>query len=332
MIARVAESCFWLHRYIERVDNMARLMAVNFNFMLDVPPGVIERWRPLLVVAGEEDAYVAFHGEDAVNDSERVQHYLVWAEENPVSAWNSLKHARENARTIRETLSLEAWTVLNRFWLWMGSDEAHDMYAAERSSFYERIREHCQLFHGVCHDTLLHEEPFEFMRLGMLLERAAQTARILDTKYHAVGPTGEEGETAVEVAEWIAILRSCSAYEPFFKRADGSLSGPAVAGFLLLDPAFPRAVLHCLLRAANFLSLIGGNGTASRGGPSARRLDELLARLRSRTIHQVIEHGLHEELTSLVEDLAVICQTVQTDYFAGLPSDAQSSHQVALQL
>ena len=332
MIARVAESCFWLHRYIERVDNMARLMAVNFNFMLDVPPGVIERWRPLLVVAGEEERYLSLHGPESIDDGERVQQYLIWEQENPVSALNSLKWARENGRTIRETLSLEAWTVLNRFWLWMGSNEARELYVYERATFYERVREHCQLFHGVCHDTLLHEEPFEFMRLGMFLERAAQTARILDTKFHAVGPTREEGETSIEAAEWIAILRSCSAYEPFFKRAGGSLSGPAVAGFLLFDPAFPRSVMHCLMRGWNFLTLIGGETTRLKRCESARLLDQLMSRLRTRTIHQVIEHGLHEELTCIVEGLAAVCHAVESDYFAGLPPEVSSSHQVALQL
>lgn len=331
MIARVAESCFWLHRYVERVDNMGRLMGVNYTFLLDVPGAVVERWRPLLVVAGVEDDFARDVGEQFVEDGERVQHYLVFDERNPVSAWNSLSWARENARTIRETLSLEAWTVINRFWLWMRSDEARALYAAERATFYERMRESCQLFHGVCSDTLLHEEAFEFMRLGMFLERGAQTARILDTKYHAVGPTHEEGETSAELAEWIAILRSCSAYEPFFKRAAGNLTGKSVAGFLLLDEAFPRAVVHCLARAWNFLQLIGGEGPGAAGRRSAGLLVDMLTRLRSRSIDEVIESGLHDELTEIVEQLAVLCESVQDDYFSGRIPEGVAGREMAKQ-
>jgi uncharacterized alpha-E superfamily protein len=317
MIARVAESCFWLHRYVERVDNTARLTAVNFAFLLDVPLGVVERWRPLLVVAGVEDDFIERVGAEHLEDGERVQEFLIWSEENPVSALNSLHWARENARTIRETLSLEAWTALNRFWLWMKAPGTRDLYASERASFYERMRESCHLFHGACHDTLLHDEAFEFMRLGMFVERAAQTARILDTKHHAVGPSSGPGETSFEVAEWIAILRSCSAYEPFFKRADGPLTGRAVGEFLLLDPAFPRSVLHCVMRGWNFLKLIGEKHADGMGQRSAGLLVDLLTRLRGRSIDEVFESGLHLELTEIIDQLATVAAAIEEDYFRG---------------
>jgi uncharacterized alpha-E superfamily protein len=329
MIARVAESCFWLHRYFERVDNTARLLGVNFSFLLDLPADGIERWRPLLVVAGVEEQFLERVGPEYVNDEECVQEYLVWSEDNPVSAWNSLSYARENARTIRETLSLEAWTTINRFWLWMKAPESRELFAAEPAVFYERVRENCQLFHGVCHDTLLHEDPFEFMRLGMFLERGSQTARILDTKYHAIGPTREDAETPVELGEWIAILRSCSAYEPFFKRSEGALTGKSVAGFLLLDPAFPRSVLHCLLRAWNFLQLIAGENPDYR---SPGILVDLLTQLRSKTIDEIMHSGLHHELTSLVDQLAVVCSAVEEDYFSGrIPEKKTRAREPAMQ-
>ncbi|MQA89985.1 MAG: hypothetical protein GEU90_07105 [Gemmatimonas sp.] len=330
MIARVAESCFWLHRYMERVEATARLLGVNFSFLLDVPGDGIERWRPLLVVAGVEEEYIERVGSEYLNDEECVQEYLVWSEQNPVSAWNSLCRARESARTIRETISLEAWTTLNRFWLWMKSPESRALYSAEPSTFYERMRENCQLFNGVCNDTLLHEDPFEFMRLGMFLERGAQTARILDTKYHAVGPTGEEAETPVDLGEWIAILRSCSAYEPFFKRSEGSLTGRTVAGFLLLDPAFPRSVTHCLMRAWNFLQLIAGENSET-GHRSAGLLVDLLTQMRTKTIDDIIHTGLHAELTSVVDQVTVICRAVEEDYFSGRIPGEEMMRELAIQ-
>jgi uncharacterized alpha-E superfamily protein len=317
MIARVAENCFWLHRYVERADNTARLLAVNFSFLLDVPLAPEDRWRPLLVVAGVEPDFLERVGEQYVEDGERVQSFLTWAEDNPVSLRNSVGFARESARTIRETLSLEAWTVLNRFWLWLNSEDAQRLYRSERPAFFERVRESCHLFHGVCHDTLLHEEPFEFMRLGMHLERAGQTARILDTKHHAVGPTLDAPESSLEAAEWIAILRSCSGYEPFFKWATGPLSGRTVAEFLLVEPVFPRAVRHCLERAWNFIQLILGGQAHAADLRSAVLLLELLTRVRSLTIDAVLERGMHEELTEIIDQLTVVCTVLEDDFFAG---------------
>jgi len=326
MIARVAESCFWLHRYVERLDNTARMLAVNHAYLLDVAPSVIDRWRPLLVVAGADEDFIARHGAGALEDGEVVQHYLVWAQDNPASAYNSLRHARENARTIRETLSLEAWTAVNRFWLWMNDPESRRLYESERHAFYERIREGCQLFHGVCGDTLLHDEPFEFMRLGMFLERAGQTARILDTRHHAIGRTRGREEGTLDAAEWIAILRSCSAYEPFFKRGYGVLEGRAVAQFLLLEADFPRAVVHCVLRAWNFLQLIRGNRPDGPGHRSATLLVGLVTALRSPTIDDILAAGLHGQLTYVVERLAEVCSAIEADFFTGgMPATAQAA-------
>jgi len=322
VIARVAESCFWLHRYVERLDNISRMLAVNESFLLDVRTSALERWRPLLIVAGVERAFVDRHGEGAVEDGEIVQDYLFWSEDNPASAFNSLRNARENARTIRETLSLEAWTVLNRFWLWMNDPATRSLYASDRSSFYERVRESCHLFHGVCGDTLLHDEPFEFMRLGMFLERAGQTSRILDMKYHAIGLAQGRNEDMLDAAEWIAILRSCSAYEPFFKRDHGTLEGRTVAHFLMLDPDFPRSVLHCVLRAWNFLQLIRGTSADGPGARSARLLVALLTRLRSPGIDDILAARLHEELTEIVERLTDVCAAIERDFFTGVSPES----------
>jgi uncharacterized alpha-E superfamily protein len=315
MIARVAESCFWLHRYVERVDNTARLLAVNFAFALDEPIGTLERWRPLLVVSGIEPTFREHIGAEHFEDGSRVRDFLTWDAVNPVSLRNSLKGARENARTIRETLSLESWTVLNRFWLWFESREAQRLYRADPPVFFERVRESCHLFHGVCNDTLLHEEPYEFMRLGMYLERAGQTARIVDTKHHALGPTRAGPESSAEAAEWIAILRSCSAYDPFFRRSEGPLSGRNVADFLLLEPSFPRSVRHCLERAWNFTQLILAGDAERRASRSANLMIGLLTRLRATTIDEVLDFGMHEELTAIIDRLAEICNATEAEFF-----------------
>lgn len=291
MISRVAESCYWLHRYIERVENTARMLHVNVFFLLDVNLPQFEQWRPALIVAGEEPRFQELFGEDRMGDGEVVQEYLVWDERNPASVLSSLRQARENARTIREAISLEAWTAVNGFWLWLTGGQGRRLYGRDRQAFYDRVRESCDLFLGVAHNTMSHDEPFHFMRLGMLLERAGQTARILDLKYHHLGPTLPDVETPQEAAEWLAILRSCSAAEPFFTRSLAGPTGAAVAEFLLFDRQFPRSVLFCLNRSWHHLQFIRPDETLQIGQESARRLEGLLRRLRSRSLDQVLRTG-----------------------------------------
>ncbi|MDX1567069.1 MAG: alpha-E domain-containing protein [Longimicrobiales bacterium] len=315
MISRVAQSCFWLHRYLERVDSTARALRVNGFFLLDARLPEAQQWRPLLIVSGEEPSFLELEGEEKADDGEAVQSYLVWDERNPASIYNSLRAARENARTTREAISLEMWEAVNTLWHWLQDDETRATYERNRARFYEHVQESCYLIQGITQQTMLHEEPFDFMRLGLNLERASQTARILDVKHHALGPMKGSRESAAEVMEWQAILRSCSAYEPFFKRTASSISGPAVAGFLLLDPAFPRSVLHCLERARNFLTRIRSTARQGAGDGAVRGVEELLEHLRAREIEEILYSDTHEELTKVIDDVAVICDQVRQEFF-----------------
>ncbi len=169
---------------------------------------------------------------------------------------------------------------------------------------------------------MLHDEPFDFMRLGMHLERADQTARILNLKYHHLGPTDPEEETPAEAAQWLAILRSCSATEPFFKRGGVTPTGPAVAEFLLLEPAFPRAVHHSFLRALHLLRRIRPRKQPEIGAESAARLQGIVRWLRSRTIERILQRGIHTELTALVNRAAQVGEAIRSDFFQPAPGPA----------
>jgi len=320
MISRVAESCFWLFRHMERVDSTARLLRVHGGMVLDASLPPERTWRPLLIVLGEEERFVERFGVRATGDGEIVQEYLTWDRENPVALLSSVWWARENARTIRETISLEMWNGLNGLWLWLKDGRGRRLYNREAAAFYEEVGQRCHQFHGACQNTMLHEEPFDFMRLGLNLERAGQVARILDLKHHAIGPTDVGLETAAESAEWIAILRSCLAYEPFFKKSAAPLSGPAVAQFLLLEPAFPGSVLHGVTRAWNFLRRIRPAEVPEVGAASWERLRTLLATVEGIRMEEVLRNGIHDVLTGIVDGVAEVCLAVQEDYFyAALP-------------
>jgi len=324
VISRVAESCFWLNRYVERVEVLARMLSVNLAFQLDVVLPHAERWRPLVVVNGQEQDFLERTKPGDVDDAETVQRYLTWSEDNPSSMLSSLRAARENARTIRETISLEMWETLNDLWVWLGDRTARRLYGSDRHAFYVHLRDHCLLFHGVAQATMLHDDPFEFMRLGTALERVGQTARVLDIRYHSVGRREAAEETAAAAAQWLATLRFCSGVEPFLKREDKALSGLSVAEFLLFDPAFPRSVLHNLDRTRNFLGLVRPPPPTSVGAASYALACATLESLRAMDIDGVLERGLHEVLTWIVDSTARIGVAIHDDFFDPKRGEAAS--------
>jgi uncharacterized alpha-E superfamily protein len=314
VISRVADSCFWISRYIERVDTLARLLEVNNTFQLDVRLPAAELWRPVIIVVGQEADFLERLGEKAVDDGEAVQEYLTWDPDHPSSIMASLRWARENARTVREVLSVEMWESLNDAWLWMKGRSARRLYNGDREEFYQHLCRQCMLFHGICYSTMLHEEPFVFMKLGRAVERVGQTARILDVKHHSLGDKRREDETTADAAQWLAILRSCSAYDPFFKKAQNVLGGPAVAAFLIFDRAFPRAVLHNLDRTHGLmLRLLEGDPPGMRRGSW-----ELLTRFRGTLLQMtpadVQKQGIHDVLTWIVDQSADLCTAIHDDY------------------
>jgi uncharacterized alpha-E superfamily protein len=297
-------------RYLERVDNMARLLAVNHQLVLDSGPDV-NRWRPLLIVAGEEPRFLERFGAEQADDPETVQEYLCWDAEDPVSLATSLGWARENARTIRETISLEMWECLNGEWLWLSRGPGRRTYNRDRMGFYARLSQLARLFRGVSIDTTARGEAYDFMLLGLLLERAGHTARMLDVKHHALQRRKSDQETAGDYALAMAILRSCNASESFMK-SGWPLAGPEVAEYLVGEPGFPRAIRHCLQVASGVLGRIGGERQDVR---SLAALDSFAAELRKTAVGKLDPEGLHKLLTWLIDRLAELCSAVQRDFF-----------------
>lgn len=317
MISRVAENAFWLARYLERVESMSRMLYVNTNFVLDVDLEGVPRWYPLVLAVGAEKEFRAGTSEEMRDDAETVQQFLCWEHECPTSIASALGHARGNARTIRETISLEMWETLNGLSLWFNSPEGRKRYQQERFEFYQHLRDQCVLFQGFALDTMLQSEAYHFMRLGTALERAGQTARILDVKHHALGPTGRSIEWPREIAQWQAILRTCSAIEPYFKVAQGDLSGSRVVEFLLFEKEFPHSVTRSLDQAAKFLKLVRPRGSSS--DRSVKALSELRAVLNAMSMEQVMQRGLHKTLLWIVRSVSDICVAVQEEFFLAPP-------------
>jgi len=326
MISRVASYCFWMNRYLERVEILARLQDVNMAFQLDVDLPDADRWRPLVIVTGQQEHYQRTVREPERDDANVAQHYLTWNAENPSSIVSSLATARENARTIRETISLEMWETINDLWLWLGSRTAKRLFDEARHTFYRHLKRHCLLFHGVAEATMLHDEPFRFMRLGTTLERAAQTARLLDVKHHSMGPGDDEVESPSEAAQWLATLRYCSGVEPFFKRDVTNFSGRAVAQFLLFDHAFPRSVACNLERSKNLVRLIRMKGSGI-GQRSTARIEGMLDRLRILSETPETLRDLHALFTWIVDSTIEVCSLVSNEFFEPVAPHSQVQRQ-----
>jgi uncharacterized alpha-E superfamily protein len=304
-------------RYLERAENTARLLEVNQTLLLDFHVPLEQQWMPLLIISGIHD----YEKEDAT--SELVQAHMTWNEDNPFSIVSSLAWARENARIIREVISAEMWERMNFYHLWLRHSGTRAMYDGNRGEFYAQIRRINQLLHGIASDTMSHGEAWEFFCLGKNLERACQTARVLDVKYHFLLPQVADIGSPIDNAHWVAILMSCSGYEPFHKKSLSSADpGTAVAEFLIYEDAFPRSIHHCLSSCRRSLDSIG-RPVGLDATEVDRRLDELLQWLDSREILDLIRGGLHESLTYVVDSIHSIGSAIDETYFAGQIRPAQ---------
>ena len=309
MISRVADHCFWLGRYLERVESTARVLYVTQTLAGDAELTQRQCWQPVVIVSGEAEPFAGRFGPEAAGDGELVQRYLTWDEKNLTSIRRSVYAARENARSIREVVSLEAWEALNELHVWMQGPRAAAEYDQERFVFYRRVRNAMQLTIGLLRSTMLHDTPLEFIWLGVILERASQTARLLDVHHHTM--TSIELHRVVQAALWLSILRACSGFEPFMKRYQGRVTRDAVASFLILEPQFPRSVRYCVRQG--YLTLSSIRPPAARDLPGGAALERLrvLDHWLSQTQPAALETGsVHELLTHVVDETAGICADI----------------------
>lgn len=322
MISRVADCCFWLGRYLERAESTARLLQVTESLALDGDLTARQCWHPVIITAGEEEAFTSRHGESALADGERVQAHLALDPEVGVSIVRSIAGARENARSIREVISLEVWESLNELHLYLGSEAAELAWRDNRYEHYRRVRTEVQLVLGLLRGTMLHDAPMYFAWLGVLLERTGQTARILDVHHHAFTSAerhaASDTDRAIAVGHWLSLLRACYGFEPFMKLHRGTVTGEAVASFLVFEARFPRAIRYCVLRARETML-----GTRPPEVPPLRAialLDRLDADLVGAKRGPLDAARLHALLTDVVDTTHAISASVSEELFGPGPA------------
>lgn len=319
MIARVADHCFWLGRYIERAESTARVLQVTGALALDGELPARRCWEPVVIVAGQEADFVARFGRAALGDAAAVQRYLVSDVDNPVSLRRSVAAARENARSVREVVSLEVWQVVNELHVFLGSDEAEAMVAHDLDALYARVQRATQLGLGLLRSTMLHDAPLDYIWLGVLLERVSQTARLLDVEHHALVAEGAP-HPVLETALWLSLLRACSGFEAFMKRNRGKVTGAAVAAFLILEPRFPRSVRYCVTSSRERLAAIcEGDDVPGKG--ALARLAALEAWLSDVPPDSLQGTRVHEVLTHVVDEVHAVGSGIMSELLGHVPAE-----------
>ncbi len=314
MISRVADHCFWLGRYLERAGHTARVLHVTTTLALDAELSSEQSWAPIIIVFGEREAFGEKHGA-GWGDGEIVQEYMTWDEDNPSSVVRAVSAARENARSIREVVSLEVWEITNELYLYMTGGEGRRDYDDNRWTFYRTVRKLAELAIGFTQSTMLHEAPLDFIWLGVELERAGQTARNLDVHHHAFTTLPNKHEV-VETALWLSLLRACSGFEPFMKRHRGAVTGRVVAAFLLHEPSFPMSVRHAVEEAYQRLASIRPSSELQLpGGRALERIEMLSAYLLEESPAMLTEDRVHDIVTRVVDETAAICAELGSEMF-----------------
>jgi uncharacterized alpha-E superfamily protein len=312
MLSRVADSIYWMSRYVERAENVARFVDVNLNLMLDSPSGEAQQWLPLVNITGD---HADFEKRYPVATQHDVIQFLTFDRDNPNSIISCLRSARENARSVREVISSEMWLQLNSFYLMVNSAAAGGSSLDTPHDFFNQVKLSSHLFMGLTDATMTQGEGWHFCRLGRTLERADKTSRILDVKYFILLRSVADVGTPFDEVQWAAVLRSASAFEMYRKR-HGRISPNAIVEFLLLDPEFPRAIRFCLNTARDSLHAITGTPIGTYRKAPEKLLGQLCSDLAYANVEDITTEGLHEYLDGLQTNMNLVSAGVYETLFA----------------
>lgn len=315
MLSRTADHLFWMSRYIERAENLARLLDVTWQMSL-VPQSLDaanQNWNAIIALNSLEAAYAKKYSEIT---AENVLRFMVSDADNYASIHSCLRMARENAHAVRGTITTEMWETLNSTWLEAREKSFEQLLNAGISEFFEWVKMRSSLSRGTTLGTLLQDKAYHFIRLGTLLERADNTARILDVKYHVLRPHGDEGAT--DFYQWGALLRSVSAFEVYRKVYRDAITPERVAELLILRDDMPRSLHFCMNGVVKNLDLIAN----SHSGETQRQAGLLHAKLHYARVEDILEQGLHEWLTDFMDHIYMLGDGISKDFLAPMAEAA----------
>lgn len=297
MLSRVANSIYWMTRYLERAENVARFIDVNLHMMLDFSIEEHKQWEPLVITTGDYDLFYQLY--DKANQ-QNIVHFLTFNKQNPNSIISCLRSARDNAKSVREIISSEMWEQVNKFYFMILNAEKSEMPVDSPNEFYTRVKQECHLFTGITDATMNHGEGWHFARLGRHIERADKTSRILDVKYFILLPRPEDVGSPIDNIQWASLLKSASALEMYRKKFQ-QIVPRNIAAFLILDREFPRAIRYCVIKAGESLNMITGAEKGTFRNEAEREFGKLKAELDYARIDEIIQYGLHEYLVDYIQ-------------------------------
>jgi len=305
MLSRTANDLSWLSRHIERAENTARLLDITYLMSLlpyrvtDQDDKWVEPWAVPLISSGLATEYQARCGDVT---AENVLRFMILDAANPSSIFSAIQSARENARAQRGAITIEMWESLNATWLEMRGQTFDRIRQGGTREFFDWVKERSHLFRGVTVGTMLRDEGYTFMRLGTFFERADNTARILDVKYHTLLPSAQEVGGAVDYYQWSALLRSVSAFNAYRKIYSDVITPVRVAELLILREDMPRSLHACMNEIYEILRLICAGAKLE----PERLAGEIHAQIHYGQTARIFDFGLHEWLMTFLEQLQTL--------------------------
>jgi uncharacterized alpha-E superfamily protein len=290
-----------MSRYIERAENIARIVDVNLQLLLDLrnldEERLAKHWLPIVQTTGDEALFFTLHKKAT---AQNVTEFLVFQMENPNSLVSSICQARENARMVRDQITIELWVELNRLYWFVRTPAARQAWRESPSEFFQQVKASSLHIIGMTYATLIHNEGWRFAQVGKFIERADKTSRILDLRYQALPEKGvPQTVNETDALEWSAILRSCSAWDAYKTIHGAEVSPRLVAEFLLLNEDFPRSVRFCTGELNDALRKISGVAEGKFSNDAEKLAGRLEAELQFSTIDEIFAAGLHGYLDTL---------------------------------
>ncbi|MFO7542209.1 MAG: alpha-E domain-containing protein [Thiobacillus sp.] len=307
MLSRVANSLYWIGRHIERAENTARLISVTSHLQLDLPKGIRPGWQSIVHILGNEEA---FRSQEIENDERQIMKFLISDMKNPGAILSSLHMARENARTVRDVMPREAWEEINTLYQSAKSDAQKAYWSKNRHAYLQQVVRGAQTITGILSGSMLHDETYQFVRLGRNLERADMTSRIIDVRSADLVPPAEHELTPFENIQWMSVLKSLTGYQMYRRSVQEPVRRRDVLEFLFKERLFPRAILHCL-------------GEIEGCAQSLKKNAKVLASIRDVALSvekvkpgEISQTELHQLIDRLELGLANVDEAIRETYFA----------------
>lgn len=311
MLSRIADSMYWMARYLERAGETARLMEINLLYMVEAEEDMGEeaKWRPILQITSSESMYADQFGDTGIT-TPRVLQFVCAGRTNPNSIRTCLRLFRENARVARDRISKEMWEAVNEIWMDF-SERLKGPLSAERArALFVDLRNQVARLNGLVASTMMRGEAYAFYQLGGCLERADMTARIMDVKYHIILPDLSMVGSALDYYQWAALLKSLSGFEAFRRSCHSGFMPADVAEFVVLNRDFPRSIVFSVEHMGAALQIIGLEGKEA----TCKAFEELSG-MTSASAREIFAEGLHEYLERLLKQLGCFHGALATDFF-----------------